>query len=88
MTQGIGGSTCKPALIQDTGYMVEKTYHKAPYLGASVTHKWFKMFFQKLKGLLECACQLTSSSIWSINNKFWSKTTPTDYISLSKIYSS
>ena len=23
-----------PALVQDTNYMVEKTYHKAPYLGA------------------------------------------------------
>ena len=26
-TQGIDGSARKPALIQDTGYMVEKTYH-------------------------------------------------------------
>ena len=33
--QGIvDGSTSKPALRQDTGYMVEKTYHIAPYLGA------------------------------------------------------
>ena len=33
--QGIGGSARKPALIQDTGYMVEKTYFDiAPYLGA------------------------------------------------------
>ena len=27
ITQGIDGSARKPALIQDTGYMVEKTYH-------------------------------------------------------------
>ena len=34
-TQGIDGSARKPVLIQDTGYMVEKTYHDiAPYLGA------------------------------------------------------
>ena len=33
--QGIDGSARKPALIQDTGYMVEKTYHdRAPYLVA------------------------------------------------------
>ena len=33
--QGIDGYTRKPPLRQDTGYMVEKTYHdKAPYLGA------------------------------------------------------
>ena len=31
----VDGSTSKPALRQDTGYMVEKTYHDiAPYLGA------------------------------------------------------
>ena len=36
LKQGIvDGSTSKPALKQDTGYMVEKTYHDiAPYLGA------------------------------------------------------
>ena len=36
-TQGmVDGSASKPALRQDTGYMVEKTYHDiAPYLGAS-----------------------------------------------------
>ena len=35
-TQGmVDGSASKPALIQDTGYMVEKTYLDiAPYLGA------------------------------------------------------
>ena len=34
-SQGIDGSARKPALIQDTGYIVEKTYHEiAPYLGA------------------------------------------------------
>ena len=33
--QGIDGSAAKPALRQDTGYMVEKTYLDiAPYLGA------------------------------------------------------
>ena len=33
--QGIDGSARKPALIQDTGYIVEKTYHYiAPYLVA------------------------------------------------------
>ena len=34
--QGMGdGSASKPALRQDTGYMIEKTYHDiAPYLGA------------------------------------------------------
>ena len=30
----VDGSAAKPALRQDTGYMVEKTYHIAPYLGA------------------------------------------------------
>ena len=33
--QGIDGSARKPALRQDTVFMIEKTYHdKAPYLGA------------------------------------------------------
>ena len=31
----VDGFASKPALRQDTGYMVEKTYHDlAPYLGA------------------------------------------------------
>ena len=31
----VDGSASKPALRQDTGYMVEKTYYDiAPYLGA------------------------------------------------------
>ena len=35
ISQGIvDGSQSKPALRQDIGYMVEKTYHIAPYLGA------------------------------------------------------
>ena len=35
MSQGIDGSARKPALRQDTAYMVEKTYLDiAPYLGA------------------------------------------------------
>ena len=32
--QGIDGSARKPALVQDTNYMVEKTYQIAQYLGA------------------------------------------------------
>ena len=32
--QGMDGSARKPALKQDTDYIVEKTYHIAPYLGA------------------------------------------------------
>ena len=41
--QGIDGFVCKPTLVHDTDYMVEKTYHIAPYLGASgtwVMHQW------------------------------------------------
>ena len=35
LLQGIDGSALKLALRQDTGYMVEKTFHDiAPYLGA------------------------------------------------------
>ena len=34
VTQGTDGSARKPALVQDTNYMVEKTYHIAPYLGS------------------------------------------------------
>ena len=35
ITQGkVDGSASKPTLVQDTNYMVEKTYHTAPYLGA------------------------------------------------------
>ena len=35
LQQGMDGSARKPALRQDTGYMVEKTYLDiAPYLGA------------------------------------------------------
>ena len=30
----VDGSASKPALVQDTNYMVKKTYHIAPYLGA------------------------------------------------------
>ena len=30
----VDGSASKPALVQDTNYMVEKTYHIAPYLVA------------------------------------------------------
>ena len=49
----VDGSASKPALRQDTGYMVEKTYNDiAPYLGgfwglfnASVTQIWFKRCF-------------------------------------------
>ena len=72
--KGIDGSARKPALGQDTGYMVEKTYHIAPYLGAfvaylmSVTHIWFKMCFNLPKQSLEHGGQLTLSSIWSRNH--------------------
>ena len=35
ITQGVVDvSASEPALVQDTNYMVEKTYHIAPYLGA------------------------------------------------------
>ena len=35
ISQGIvDGSTSRPALVQDTNYMVEKTYHIAQYLSA------------------------------------------------------
>ena len=34
LKQGIDGSARKPALRQDIGYMVGKTDHIAPYLGA------------------------------------------------------
>ena len=34
LLQGIDGSARKPALVQDTNYMVKKSYHVAPYLGA------------------------------------------------------
>ena len=37
--QGIvDGSASKAALVQDTNYMVEKTYHIAPYLGVFVPY--------------------------------------------------
>ena len=32
LLQGIDGSACKPAHVQDIDYMVEKTYHLATYL--------------------------------------------------------
>ena len=32
VTQGTDGSARKPALSQDADYMVEQTYHLAPYL--------------------------------------------------------
>ena len=34
LPQGVDGSALKPALVKDTNYMVEKTYHMAPYLDA------------------------------------------------------
>ena len=42
-TQGKDSSARKPALVQDTNYMVEKTYHIAHYLdafGAYVMPQW------------------------------------------------
>ena len=32
--QGIDGSASKPTLVKDNNYMVDKTYHISPYLGA------------------------------------------------------
>ena len=34
LNKGIDGSAHKPVLVQDTEYMVEKTYNIAQYLGA------------------------------------------------------
>ena len=34
LLQGIDNSARKTALVQDTNYMVEKTYYIAPYVGA------------------------------------------------------
>ena len=34
VAHGIDGSARKPAFVQDTNYMVEKTYHIARYFGA------------------------------------------------------
>ena len=52
LLEGIDRSARDPVLVQDTSYMVEKTYHIAPYLehfwglfNASVTHIGFKMSF-------------------------------------------
>ena len=33
LTNGIDGSVRKPALIQDTDYLVEKTYNSPAYVG-------------------------------------------------------
>ena len=77
VTQGnVDGSASKPALRQDTDYMVEKTYLDiAPYLWAfgglftaSVTQIWFKRCFHIQKRSLDCGGQLTVSSIWSKNH--------------------
>ena len=53
-----------------TNYMVERTFHMAPYLVAfgclfntSVTHIWFKRCFNIPKRLLERGGQLTLSYI-------------------------
>ena len=78
--QGIvDGYASKPAFRQDTGYMVEKTYHETIFAGfwgifkASGTHIWFKMCFHIQKQSLECGGQLTLSSIWSKKNSFGQK---------------
>ena len=34
INKGIDGSARKPASVQDTEYMVEKTHHLAPHLAA------------------------------------------------------
>ena len=86
LKQGIvDGSASKPTFRQDTGYMVEKTYHDVfggfwDLCNASVTHIWFKKCFHTQKRSLECSGRLTLSSIWSKNHQFWLKTTPTDYM--------
>ena len=62
----VDGSASKPALRQDTKYMVEKTYHDiAPYLGAfgglfnaSVTQIWLKRSCHIQKRSLERGGQL------------------------------
>ena len=69
----------KPALIQDTDFMVEKTFHLASYLvlfNVSMTHKRFKRCSHTSKWFLECGGQLTLCSIWSKTHWIWSKTTP------------
>ena len=33
-SRSIDGSASKPMLVQDVNYVVEKTYHISPYLGA------------------------------------------------------
>ena len=41
--QGIDGFACKPALVQDIDYMVERTYHLKPYMcpfGAYLMSQW------------------------------------------------
>ena len=75
MTQGIDGSARKLALVQDTEYMIEKTYRYSTIFGrfcglfiASVTHIWFKMCFHIPKLSLERGGQLTLSSIYSKNH--------------------
>ena len=65
------GSVRKPVLIQDTEYMVEKTYHIAQYegaFGAYLMYQWpiyDSKSFHIPKRLLEHGGQLTLSSIWS-----------------------
>ena len=63
----VDGSKSKPAIRQDTSYMVEKTYpDKAPYLGAFgayVLQIWFKICFHIQKRSLERGGQLILSSI-------------------------
>ena len=61
----LGGSTrdrrlrLKPALVQDTDYMVEKTYHIWGLFNASVTHICFKRCLHIPKRSLELGGQLT-----------------------------
>ena len=38
LQQGIDGFAHKPPILQDIGYMVEKTYQITPYLGAFGAH--------------------------------------------------
>ena len=52
----------KPAIVQDTDYKIEKTYHTAPYLGAFGAYMFQNMFPYTIT-MLERGGQLMLSSI-------------------------
>ena len=69
LLQGIvDGSASKPALVQDTNYMVENPYHIAPYLRAFGAYLGFKKGSHIAKLLSERGDQLTLSSMWTKNH--------------------